>query len=160
MDKIKQMPHKQYIFGALLMIANKMDTLLERELKEYGVTSKQWLLSIVIDNLFDKPPTLKEVAKEMGSSHQNVKQVALKLQEKNLLQLVKDKKDGRVTRLKMTKESYEFWEKTGPKGALFTEALFKNIKEEDMKSAALVLQLMMDNLEVMENGSDEGEDEE
>ena len=28
-----------------------------------------------------KPPTIKEVAREMGSSHQNVKQIALKLEQ-------------------------------------------------------------------------------
>ena len=158
MDRTTQMPDKQYIFGSLLVIANRMDTLLERELKQFGVTSKQWFLSVVIDSLFTEPPTMKEVAVEMGSSHQNVKQVALKLQEKNLLTLFKDRKDRRVTRLKMTEESHEFWEKTQPKGTLFTEALFNDIKKEDLQTTRLVLQKIMDNLELMEKGNDEEAD--
>jgi len=158
MDQTTKMPDKQYIFGSLLIIANRMDTLLERELRQFGVTSKQWFLSVIIDSLFSEPPTMKEVAKEMGSSHQNVKQVALKLQEKNLLALYKDKKDRRATRIKMTDESQEFWAKTQPKGELFTEALFEGVKKEDLQIARQVLQKIMGNLELMEKGNDEEAD--
>ena len=158
MDQTTQMPDKQYIFGSLLIIANRMDTLLERELRQFGVTSKQWFLSVIIDSLFAEPPTMKEVAREMGSSHQNVKQVALKLQEKNLLTLVKDKKDRRVTRIRMTNESQEFWKKTQPKGTIFTEALFEGIKKEDLQLARQVMQKIMNNLEHMEKGNDEEAD--
>ena len=158
MDQTTQMPDKQYIFGSLLIIANRMDTLLERELRQFGVTSKQWFLSVIIDSLFTEPPTMKEVAREMGSSHQNVKQVALKLQEKNLLTLVKDKKDRRVTRIRMTNESQEVWKKTQPKGTIFTEALFEGIKKEDLQLARQVMQKIMNNLEHMEKGNDEEAD--
>ncbi len=158
MDQTTKMPDKQYIFGSLLIIANRMDTLLERELRQFGVTSKQWFLSVIIDSLFTAPPTMKEVAKEMGSSHQNVKQVALKLQEKNLLRLFKDKKDRRVTRLKMTDESHDFWAKTQPRGEIFTEALFEGINIEDLQITRQVLQRIMDNLELMEKGNDEEAD--
>ncbi len=160
MDQTTQMPDKQYIFGSLLIIANRMDTLLERELRQFGVTSKQWFLSVIIDSLFTEPPTMKEVAREMGSSHQNVKQVALKLQEKNLLTLFKDKKDRRVTRISMTDESQDFWKKTQPKGTIFTEALFEGIKKEDLQVARQVMQKIMDNLELMEKGNEEEADKE
>jgi len=146
------------IVGALLIISNRMDTLLERELKEFDVTSKQWFLSLIIDNLFLKPPTMKQVAKEIGSSHQNVKQVALKLQEKGILKLEKDKKDARVTRLKMTEESYEFWEKTQPKGVAFIESVFENIEKEDLAKARAVLQKTLSNLKEIENKRIERED--
>lgn len=160
MDQTTQMPDKQYIFGSLLIIANRMDTLLERELRQFGVTSKQWFLSVIIDSLFTEPPTMKEVAREMGSSHQNVKQVALKLQEKNLLTLFKDKKDRRVTRIRMTNESQAFWKKTQPKGTIFTEALFEGIKKEDLQVARQVMQKIIDNLELMEKGNEEEADKE
>lgn len=151
MNQFNDMPDKKFIFGGLLVLANKMDTLLERELKEFGVTSKQWFLSIVLDNLYEKPPTLKELAKAMGSSHQNVKQVALKLQDKNLVQLTKDDRDGRVTRMMMTEHSHSFWEQTSERGEEFTKALYQEISEEEIQIAAAVLKKMMGNLEVMEN---------
>jgi len=155
MNKEDLLPDKQYIFGALLISSNRIDTLLERELKSFGVTSKQWFLSMIVDTLFDSPPTLKEVAKEMGSSHQNVKQVALKLQDKKLLELVKDKKDARVTRLKMTDNSYSFWETTQPKGLEFTNKVFNNIEKEDLEKVRTVMKQILTNIELMDIESEE-----
>ncbi|MBC7959129.1 MAG: winged helix DNA-binding protein [Vallitaleaceae bacterium] len=150
MNKFDAMKDQKFVFGSVLIVANRMDTLLDRQLKEYDITAKQWFLTVVVDNSFDKPPTIKEVAREMGTSHQNVKQVALKLEQKGLLILEKDKKDARVTRLKLTEEAYKFWQTTQTKATTFTEALFKGIEEEEMSSARRVLQKMMANLSTMD----------
>ena len=151
MNKLDEMKDSQFIFGSIFVVANKIDTLLERELSHYDLTTKQWLLSIVIDNLFDKSPTIKEVSKEMGSSHQNVKQVALKLEQKGFLALEKDKKDARATRLKLTNKSYEFWAGIQSKSIEFTEALFKDIDEEELSKTRAALQKMLINLGNMES---------
>jgi DNA-binding MarR family transcriptional regulator len=150
LNKFDTMDNLHYSFGAILVIANKIDTLLERELKVFGITSKQWFLSVVLDSLFDEPPTIKEAAREMGSSHQNVKQVALKLEQKGLLSLEKDKKDARVTRLKLTDKCYEFWAGTQSKAIAFTHALYKGIGEDELSSARTVLERMLANLSEME----------
>jgi DNA-binding MarR family transcriptional regulator len=96
-----------------------MNSHLERELKEFDVTTKQWFLSETINSIFDYPPTLKELGNAMGSSHQNVKQVAIKLQEKDLQTLEKEKKDRRVMRLRMTEQSYDLWKRTDKKGSIY-----------------------------------------
>lgn len=150
MSKYDSMENQKFVFGSVLIVANRMDTLLERELKEYGITAKQWFLTVVIDNSVEDIPTIKEVAREMGSSHQNVKQVALKLEQKGLLVLEKDKKDARVTRLKLTDQSHMFSQKIQSKAATFTQALFKGIEKEDMSKARAVLQTMMSNLVEMD----------
>ncbi len=145
------------IFGLLLIISNKMNTLLEREFKEFDVTTKQWFLSETINSLFDFPPTLKEAANAMGSSHQNVKQVAVKLESKGLLALEKDKKDARVTRLRMTEKSYDFWKQTDPKGAIFREKMFKEIDTNDITKIRHFLEKLLSNLADIENAvNDEG----
>jgi len=154
MSKTDEMEAGKYVFGALLVVANRMETLLERELKEFDITTKQWFLSLIVDNLFSEPPTIKEVAKQMGSSHQNVKQVALKLQQKGLLGLEKDKTDARVTRLRLTQEKTDYWLKMEPKGTAFTAALFEGIEEKDMQAAGIVLTTMLANLEKLEKESD------
>ncbi len=141
------------IFALLLIISNKMNTLLEREFKEFNVTTKQWFLFDTINSLFDSPPTMKELASEMGSSHQNIKQVALKLQQKGLLKLEKDKKDARVTRLRLTEQSYDFWEKTDPKGTGFREKMFKEINKKDIARTRVLLEKMLLNLSEIENAT-------
>lgn len=154
----KTIPDEAMIFGLLLILSNKMNTLLEREFNEFDVTTKQWFLSETINSLFDLPPTLKEAAQAMGSSHQNVKQVALKLQQKGLLAFEKDKKDARVTRLRMTEQSRAFWKQTDPKGAIFRERMFKEIDAKDITRTRHLLEKMLLNLAEIENSvSDDDE---
>ncbi len=157
MSKIESLKDQKFVFGSVQIVANKMNTLLERELKEYDITSKQWFLTVVIENSFDKPPTIKEAAKAMGSSHQNVKQVALKLEQKGLVSLEKDKRDARVTRIRLTEQSYKFSESMQAKAVIFTGNLFFGIDEDEMSKARTVLYKMMTNLAQMELGEQEND---
>ncbi|MCQ2010902.1 MAG: MarR family transcriptional regulator [Sporolactobacillus sp.] len=150
--KIDSMPDQQFLFGFIFVAANRIDTLLQHEFKRFDVTTKQWFLSVVIDNLFDEAPTIKEAAREMGSSHQNVKQIALKLEEKGLLVLEKDQNDARVTRLKLTKHSMDFWSDLRNEGLVFTQALFKGVIDEDIHTARRVMRQVFKNLFEMEQG--------
>ena len=103
---------------------------------------------------------MKEVAKEMGSSHQNVKQVALKLEQKGLLILEKDKRDALVTRLKLSESSYDLWDKLRGEGTAFTQALFKNIEKDELEVTRRVMQKLQLNINEMDTKSDEVEDTE
>ena len=150
-NKTNVIPNDAMIIGLLLIISNKMNTLLEREFKEFGVTTKQWFLSETINSLFNSPPTLKEVANAMGSSYQNIKQVAIKLQQKGLLILERDKKDARVTRLRMAEQSSEFWKRTDPKGAIFREKMFKEMDANDIARTRHLLEKLLSNLAEIEN---------
>ncbi len=152
-NKANSIPDEPMIFALLLILSNKMDTLLEREFREFDVTTKQWFLSETIHSLFDSPPTMKEVAKEMGSSHQNVKQVALKLQQKGLLRLEKDKNDARVTRLSLTEQSRDFWGKTDKKGTAFRNNMFQDMTSEDIATTRASLEKMLCNLTEIENAN-------
>ncbi|MBU3192211.1 MarR family transcriptional regulator [Clostridium bowmanii] len=150
MSKIEKMSDRQYLFGVIFIVANRVDTMFEREFKRFGITTKQWFLSIIIENLFDEPPTIKEVAREMGSSHQNVKQVALKIEQKGLLIFKKDLKDGRIIRLKLSESSYDFWPKIRMESTKFTQLLYKGIEEDELKVARRVMQKMQLNINEMD----------
>lgn len=150
MNKIDQIPNQQFIFGSLFFLANRVDTLLERALQKFNISSKQWFLSVCVTSLFDYPPSLKELAKGSGSSHQNVKQVALKLQEKNLLELYKDPKDARTTRVKLSDYSYEFWRMTEQDSSEFMNQLYKDITQEELESVRNVFNKLSKNLNEME----------
>jgi len=156
-NKAGSIPDEAMILGLLLIISNKMDTLLDRELSEFDVTTKQWFLSETINSLFDSPPTLKEAANAMGSSHQNVKQVAMKLQQKGLLTLEKDKKDARVTRLRMTDQSNDFRKRTDPKGAIFRGKMFKEMGAKDIEITRHLLEKLLSNLAEIENAVSDDE---
>lgn len=146
MNKLDVLDDKHFIFGVIFVIANKLDTHLDRELNPFGLTAKQFFLTIVIDMLFDEPPTLKQVARAMGSSHQNIKQVALKLEQKGLLTMEKDIKDGRATRLKFTEKNQPFWGQTQQKGLHFIEAVFNSLDEEELAATRKVLKKVWENI--------------
>ncbi len=146
MKNFEEMPDTFYLLGSLFVIANKMGTLLDRELEEYDVTSKQWFLSVIIQNFFDEPPTLKEAAQIMGTSYQNIKQIAFKLEEKNLMRLEKDNKDARVVRLVLTPNSHSFWAQTSPKGAAFMNSVFKGIDNEQLAVGRQIMQQLLSNI--------------
>lgn len=150
MKNLEDMHDSLYLFGSLFVIANKLGTLLDRELEEYGVTSKQWFLSVIIDIFFDEPPTLKEAAQIMGTSYQNVKQIALKLEEKNLLHLEKDKKDARVVRLVLTQNSHSFWAQTRPKGVVFMNSIFNGLDKVQLAAGRGIMQQLMSNINSLE----------
>lgn len=158
MDRDTPMQDTTYIFGALLVTANRLDTMLERELKKFGLTGKQWMLAVVVQNLFDSPPTIKQAAAAMGSSHQNVKQMALKLQEKGLLIMERDGRDGRVTRLRLADGSEGFWESTRPRGERFMTAVFRNLEPEDLAGTRRILMGIQENLGALEDFMKEEED--
>ena len=151
MSKLEMMDDRKYLFGSIFILSNRMDTLLQREFNRFNITTKQWFLSVIIDNLFDNPSTMKEAAKEMGSSHQNVKQVALKLEQKGLLIFEKDKRDARTTRLKLTNDSYDFWNMIKCEGIEFTKMLYKDIDKEELTIARRVMEKMLLNINEIDN---------
>lgn len=128
MDTIDK--HK-YIFGSLFLLANKMQVIGDRYLGRDGITTKQWFLTVVLSQFGDNFPTLSEVAELMGSSRQNVKQLALKLGEKGFLTIQKDEQDARALRLILTEKSKTFWANRQKQDDQFVEDLFKDFSEEE-----------------------------
>lgn len=104
----------------------------------------------MIDYLFETPPTIKDAAKAMGSSHQNVKQLAVMLEKKGLLDFRRDPADNRAIRLKLSENGRSFWEKVRVKGSVFQDGLFEGIEERDLTAAKNVLGKMLTNLEKIE----------
>jgi DNA-binding MarR family transcriptional regulator len=136
---------RTFVFGSLFVTANLLETMLDRAFAPYGITVKQWMLLITITSLFAEPPTVKQVAGAMGTSHQNVKQVALNLEKRGFLRLVKDAKDARVTRLVTTEACRTFSEETSQAGELFMQTAFAGIRAEDLAGARKTLLTLWQN---------------
>lgn len=140
-----------FVFGSLFVTANLLETLLDRAFAPYGITVKQWLLLITVTSLFAEPPTVKQVAGAMGTSHQNVKQVALNLQKSGYLRLEKDALDARVTRLVPTEACRDFGEKTSEAGTAFQHAVFAGASEQDLRGARNTLMALWQNALAIKN---------
>lgn len=123
---------RKFIFGSLFLIANKLQVIGDQYLGKEGMTTKQWLLTVVISQFHDRAPTLSEVAELMGSSRQNVKQLALKLAQKDFLKIEKDEQDARAVKLILTEKSQTFWGKRQELDDQFIKELFKSLNEEEI----------------------------
>jgi DNA-binding MarR family transcriptional regulator len=144
-EMLDGMDDKTFVFGSLFVTANLLETLLDRAFASYGITVKQWLLLITITSLFREPPSVKQVAGAMGTSHQNVKQVALNLEKRGYLRLVKYAKDARVTRLVTTNACRAFGEETSQAGDTFMEEVFGGVGAEDLRGARTALLSLWQN---------------
>lgn len=96
-------------FGSIFVVVQHLSRRADKELAGLGLTTRQWLLLAVLNTTFaGVSPSLTEAAKKYGSSRQNVKQVALGLEDKGFVRLVTDPSDARTTRIELTDRVREF----------------------------------------------------
>ena len=87
----------------------------------------------------------------MGSPHQNVKQLALKLSGKGLLRLEKDERDNRATRLRMTGKGRARWKRVRAQRDAFNERLFDRVSKEELRTLRNVMGKLLLNIEAMDH---------
>lgn len=94
-------------FRLLSVISPQIRRLTDGLFRSDDVTAPQAALITVVKDL--GRPSISEVAAQTGTSHQNVKQIALGLQRKGFLDIVEDPQDKRVRRLVVTAASDRYW---------------------------------------------------
>lgn len=142
LDKIK------FIFGSLFILANKMQVIGDKFLGD--VTSKQWFLLIAVNQFENTPPTLSQVAAFMGTSHQNAKQIALKLVKKGFLVIDKDLNDSRALRLRITPECEAYFKERDSIDTMFLVELFQNLNTEEVNNLSLGLYKLTEQIGKMD----------
>lgn len=82
----------------------------------------------------------------MGSSHQNVKQILLKLEKKDFVAISIDEEDRRKQRVALTAKCLEFCKDNDEKSAKAMQAMFLGISEEQLRITIQTIMQMEDNL--------------
>jgi DNA-binding MarR family transcriptional regulator len=96
-------------FRLIVVLAQRLRTLMDEVLREDGLTTQQAALITVVESMGS--PSLSQAAAVFGTTHQNARQVAAALERKGLLRIVADERDGRVRRLVATDRSRALWER-------------------------------------------------
>ena len=96
------------------------------------ISWKQFFAIICI-NMCKEKPTVKELAEIMGSSHQNVKQILLKLEKKGLVSISLDENDKRKQRIELTDYCREFSAKNDEMTMRIMKKMFEGISEEQLQ---------------------------
>ena len=97
------------------------------------ISWKQFFAIICI-NLCKEPPTLNELSEILGSSHQNVKQILLKLKKKGFVEFQADKNDRRKQRIVLTDYCREFCEKNDEMSTAVMGKMLKGIPEDHIST--------------------------
>ncbi|MBL8929379.1 MAG: winged helix-turn-helix transcriptional regulator [Kineosporiaceae bacterium] len=100
-------------FRVLMVVGIRLRGLLDRALAPSGLTAQQGAMASWIEAQ-PAPPTISAVAAGLGMTHQNVKQIALALERKGLVDIQVDPDDRRARRLVLTEAHGEFWGRRNP----------------------------------------------
>jgi DNA-binding MarR family transcriptional regulator len=101
------------LFRLLLANAHELRTRMDRLLAESGLTTQQAMVLQFLEGE-PTPPTLTQLAARIGTSHQNLKQIASALVRKRLVRIAPDRDDGRVRRLHLTAKHHRLWQDRNP----------------------------------------------
>lgn len=138
--------HRRDVFAQIFQLSNALQIYLDRQLLKDNLTSKQFFLMIVIGSFGGKYPTLKEVSQVAGSSHQNVKQLANKLEKKDFIEFQQDKVDGRVLRLILTDNAKKYWINRDKNDAQELQDIFNGLSKEEIKHMHSGMKKLFDNI--------------
>jgi len=133
-SKVKdRLAAQRNIFARLFKVANALQVFLDRTLAEYGLTGKQLFLMIVIGSFAPDAPSFREAAERGGSSYQNVKQLALKLEKSGYLTIAQDPDDARTKRLVVTSRAETFWTERSSRDIQAMDTLFCGFRDEELQ---------------------------
>lgn len=96
------------VFTKIFLLSLRLENIGNRTLKMDLLTIKQFLLIASIES-FDEPPSIREVANMVSTSHQNVKEIADRLEKRGFIRIEQDEKDKRILRLKTTEKNARYW---------------------------------------------------
>ena len=123
------MPPQAFLLGLLSAFDNRYQA--SADAFFVGITWKQFF-AIICVNLCKEPPTLNDLSEVMGSSHQNVKQILLKLEKKGFVTLEPDEKDKRKQRILITDQCREFCDKNDEQSRRIISRIFAGVEEDDL----------------------------
>ena len=124
-------PSNYYLIGLLSAFENRFQAMADNMMQE--ISWKQFFAIICI-NMCKEAPTLKELSDILGSSHQNVKQILLKLEKKGFIKFEQDEADKRKQRIVLTKTCMRFCKENDGMSQQIMMNLFEGVPEKDIKT--------------------------
>lgn len=135
-----------FLLGLLSAFENRFQAVADSAMQ---VISWKQFFAIICINLCKTPPTIKELAEIMGSSHQNVKQILLKLEKKGFVSIKVDEEDKRKQRIELTRYCMEFCEKNDELSMEFIKKMFTGVSKEQLQVTIQTILQIEENLKTI-----------
>lgn len=147
-DVLQIMDHKYALFGLFFAFHNRLQAVGDSFYDE--ITCKQFFLLACMNLYSDEAPTANELAKTMGCSRQNVKEILNSLEKKQLVRLEIDSKDKRKKRVYLTEQAKLMAVKYQQKETDFLQYLYEGVSEKEVDDAYNIISKIEENLKRME----------
>jgi DNA-binding MarR family transcriptional regulator len=95
----------QQIYATLFATNNKIQALCDQQNK--NLTLRQSMFVLAISHIFDGECTFNSVAKKLGTSKQNIKQLVVALEKRGYILVEPSKVDKRANNIRLTQEGLE-----------------------------------------------------
>lgn len=132
-----------FLLGLLSAFDNRFQAMADKTMEE--LSWKQFFTIICI-NLCKGDPSIKELAEILGSSHQNVKQILLKLEKKGFVNIYADAKDRRRQRIELTDYCKEFCKKNDKMSKQIMTKMFEGVSQEQLQMTIQTIIQIENNL--------------
>ena len=143
-EMINSMDKRFALFGYFFAMSNRLQTVGDRFYEE--ITCKQFFLMICLRLFENGAPTINELSEIMGCSHQYVKSIAGKLEEKGYLEIRPDSDDARKLRIRLTSKADSLAQKYQKKELDFIDMLFTGISDKQIETTFKTLEKMEENI--------------
>ena len=144
LDVLNMIDAKHALFGLFFAFNNRLQMAGDAFYEE--ITCKQFFLMACMELFRDTPPTATDLAKVMGCSRQNVKEILTSLEKKGFVALIPDENDKRKRIVTLTDKAMQTAAKYTAKENEFLNKLYDGVTEEQVKNAYYFLTKLEDNL--------------
>ena len=146
-EVLTMIDHKYALFGLFFAFHNRLQTVGDSFYEE--ITCKQFFLMACMNLYRDEAPTANELAKTMGCTRQNVKEILNSLEKKQFVRLEADARDKRKQRVYLTEKAQLTAAKYIKKETDFMNYLYDGISDEEVDYAYNIISKIEDNLKRM-----------
>lgn len=147
MIKINNTHSKEYIFGSIFLLANRLQALGDK--MDENITVKQWFFIAMIA-MTNSRPSISEISKLIGTSRQNAKKMGLLLEKQGFISIENDIEDKRISRISLTNKCFKYFKSRESMEKDFIESLFDGFSQKNIDDLANGITLLINNLEKME----------
>ncbi len=141
-----EMDNSFFLIGLLSEFMNRYQTVAD---KYFGEISWKQCFVLICIPFFTLPPTLKELSEMMGSSHQNVKQMLIKLEKAGFVSFMPDEKDRRKQRITLTEKAIAFSKEHDEISQRCMKQLFETVDEKSLEITVQTILKLDDQLKKM-----------
>lgn len=131
-DQVNRMFLMQQVYATLFSLTNKLQIKGDEQLD--GLTSRQLMTMIAIIHLPEDETSLNNIARKLGTSKQNVKQLVANMESKGYVQMLPSQHDGRSYNIKITGSGRQSLLKNGEIGNDMFLDVFKDFTKEDLET--------------------------